>query len=144
LFMLAFTMGPGVLTFITCWQVLGGSTLQAQVLSSAQSIPAQSLAVLPPGSATALSWRNHPSYQVFAYRASLPAMTGRERTINVGAKPDFSFSLGQQLQKEETKLMSDQVGVPAAVLRSFLQQLGKGEHILAEQAAQQLRTMILD
>ena len=129
---------------IALLQMTSSMSAQPGLALSSTNPETPRMAATQPLSAS-LSWKKHPSYQVFALRAELPAISALdERTIVVSGKERSSFKLDEELRAKEMKAMAEQFRVPATVISAFLKGVGKREHIGAERVAQELRITVID
>jgi len=93
----------------------------------------------------AVRGRQHPSYQVFVHQLALPPITVADRrTLDIGVKLKIDIGQRDQLTTEGREALAVQFGVPVGLVDRFLERLGHNAQWDAEQAAQELRTTVID
>jgi hypothetical protein len=131
-------------TFVILTQgsILGsdGQTLQPPDGGSraAQTPPASFSLVAAQG-------RKQPSYQVFAFRCTSPAITAmNETTLEVGGKQKIDVSQLDQLTTQEKETLAGQFDVPVGVIDNLLESCSKQAPADAAGLADKLRVTVID
>ena len=123
------------------WLALAAAAITLMLGSA--SAPSQDLSE-PAGQVKA---RNHPSYQVFAARLKLPAMTVAETgVIQIGAQIRLELANLGQLTATQRQALADALEIPRALADQFMARLAvnRPEPAAATNVLSALRTLVTD
>ena len=89
--------------------------------------------------------RRQPSYQVFAYRCTLPAITVvNETTLEIGGKQKIDVSRLDQWDRAEKETLAGQFDVPVSVVDNLQKSCSKLAPADAAEVAGKLRVVVID
>jgi hypothetical protein len=96
-------------------------------------------------SSIASQGRQHPSYQVFAHRATLPPVTVlAKETLAVGEAVKIEVSKPIRVSSQDKQALADLLGVPVGVVQRVLEAASSQAGWDAEQLRQRLCTAAID